>query len=250
MNSPPGPVLFIFLLLSVLAYPLSRAALPLREFCFLEGKASPPVKKNIARVLATLQAKAPSRGFFLTSYDFDGRDRVYGLAQCRQDVSAEDCRICLRDGPPQRSKGCRSKDQDWIWFDYCFFRYDTKPFAGKFNSAYGVYDLSDNNLTDDPTEQIRFAEELRMLMGKVQAEALGRNSLSLGRGQTNFTPNVTIYALVQCTRDLPPGECSKCISYLLDFLPQYYPYRETCRGVTNACYVRYDTKPFFFASNP
>ena len=111
-------------------------------------------------------------------------------------------------------------------------------------------DLIKNNLTDNPTAQIRFAEELRMLMGKVQANALGRNSSSLGRGHTNFTPNVTIYALVQCTRDLPLGECSKCISSVLAFLPQYFPYREMCRGVNNACYVCYDTKPFFFASNP
>ena len=246
MNFPPSSVLSLFLLLSLLAYPLSEAAPPLTHYCSVNLKASPPVRANIARVLATLQANTPSKGFFSTSYDFGGRDRVYGLAQCRQDVSAEDCRICLRDGPPQTSKLCRGKEEVWIWFDYCFFHYDTKPFAGKFESWYGFYDYSDNNLTDNAAEQMRFARELKTLMGKVQAQALGKNSLSLGRGVTKFTPKATIYALSQCTRDLPAKECSKCLSTVLGYFAQICPYREMCRGLTNACYVRYDTKPFFF----
>ena len=139
MSSPPGSVLSLFLLLSLLAYPLCRAALPLSEKCDYQKKASHAVSENIARVLATLQANAPSKGFFATSYGVGGRDRVYGLAQCRQDIRADDCRICLRDGPPQISKDCKASREVLLWFDYCFFHYSTRPFAGNFDSSYVIF---------------------------------------------------------------------------------------------------------------
>ncbi|CAA6664864.1 unnamed protein product [Spirodela intermedia] len=250
MTSPPAPVLSLFLLFLLIAYPLCHAAAPLTEYCSYDKKASSAAKANIARVLATLQSNAPSNGFYTASYGTGSVDRAYGLAQCRQDVSVEDCRICLRDAPPQLSKRCKGQAEAWMWFDYCFVRYDTTPFTGKFDSGYGVYDYSEYNVTENVVEQRRFDRELRSLLGKVKTQAAARGNLGLGRDQTKFSSAVTIYALAQCTRDLPSQACSKCLSTEIGYFAQFCPQRKACRGLTSGCYLRYEIYPFFFPLSP
>ena len=103
-------------------------------------------------------------------------------------------------------------------------------------------------MTDDAAEQMRFVQVRKTLMGKVQRQAVGKDSLGLGRGQIKFSPNATIYALAQCTRDLPARVCSTCISTVFDLFGQACPFSEYCQGFNSGCVVRSDTKPFFFGS--
>lgn len=244
MLSPPTTLLPLFLLL-LLPHPRCDAAEPLTDYCSINRKASPAAKTNIARVLSSLQSKAPSKGFATASYGGGNADRAYGLAQCRPDVSLVDCSACLKEAPARLNKRCRGKAEAWVWFDHCFLRYDTRAFLGKVDTDYGAYNLTEDYVTTDPAEQQRLDRELGALIDRIRAQAASRPRLGLGKGQTKFTPDVTIYALAQCTRDLPSQACSECISFAFKYFPDICPHRKGCQALYRSCYVRYETRPFF-----
>ncbi|CAA6664863.1 unnamed protein product [Spirodela intermedia] len=187
-----------------------------------------------------------SLGGFYTTSAGRVKNRAYGLAQCRQDVSVPGCRACLKDAAVQLPERCPAEAEAWMWFDHCLVHYGTRPFRGELDISYGVVDSNETNVTENAVEQQRFNRDLRSLMGKVRAQAAARRNLGLGRGQTKFSPNVTIYALAQCTRDLPPLACSNCISSASGDFPEFCLHKKACRALYSGCYVRYELYPFFF----
>jgi len=70
----------------------AKADDPLGEFCNTNSNISTggKISANIDKLLAELALKTPSTGFAATTYGKD-QDKVYALAQCKGDVSAQDC---------------------------------------------------------------------------------------------------------------------------------------------------------------
>jgi Salt stress response/antifungal len=91
------PLLKIFLL-SVLL-PLCYCADPIAHYCG-QSYTSGQIETNINHVISDLVTKASVGGFAVTSYG-KGNDTIYGLAQCRGDVSSDDCSSCLADAAKQ-----------------------------------------------------------------------------------------------------------------------------------------------------
>ena len=161
-------------------------------------------------------------------------------------ISAADCQSCLKGAAEQLPKLCGKEADARIWFDYCFLRYDTKPFAGKLDTGYGLFYVNVENVTEDKAEQRRFDRELGSLMRKILQQAPAKGSSGLAKMKSKFTPFVTIYALAQCTQDLPPLACAQCVSISVANFPVLCPHRKGCRALYSSCYVRYEIYPFFF----
>ncbi|XP_057437160.1 cysteine-rich repeat secretory protein 55 [Lotus japonicus] len=216
---------------------------PLGEFCNENTKISSGGKlsANIDKLLAEFILKTPSTGFVATSYG-NNQDQVYGLAQCRGDVSTQDCSNCIQDAAKQIRQKCPNQVDARIWYDYCFLRYNNKSFIGDVDTSFGIFYFNVENVTDPEG----FNKELGSLMGKIRGQAVKPKAQGLGKGKTNLSPFLTLYALVQCTRDLSEISCAQCLAVAVSNFPTFCDNRKGCRVLYSSCYVRYELYPFFF----
>ncbi|KAA8543560.1 hypothetical protein F0562_021694 [Nyssa sinensis] len=90
---------------------------PLGKFCNKNTNISinSPISANIDRLLPQLISGAALNGFVVTSYG-KPENQVYGLAQCRGDVSSsKDCLSCILDAASEILKRCPELADARIW---------------------------------------------------------------------------------------------------------------------------------------
>ena len=97
------------------------------------------------------------------------------------------------------------------------------------------------NVTDPDT----FNKELGTLIGQISAQAVETKNGGLGEGKTKLSTFVTLYALVQCTRDLSLVDCAQC-GHCCGNFEKFCKDRKGCRVLYSSSYVRYELYPFFF----
>ncbi|KAK1288077.1 Cysteine-rich repeat secretory protein 55 [Acorus calamus] len=232
----------LVLLLLLIIIPFSHSQDPVGNYCDKPITTTTTISANIERTLTELASKVPSQNF-ATAIIGKGANTVYGLAQCRQDVSADACKSCVNSATKNLQKLCPNESSGRIWYDYCFVRYDTQNFIGELDTGYNIILYNTGNVTDPKT----FDKRLGALMDDVEAQAVGAGNRGLGKGEAKVSPFVTVYGLVQCTQDLEPLLCAQCAATAVGTVfPEYCLHRKGCRVLYSSCYVRYEIYPFFF----
>ncbi|KAG8096542.1 hypothetical protein GUJ93_ZPchr0013g37366 [Zizania palustris] len=229
------------LVVSLVLLPLGMAMDPIGSYCAGTSFASNrKVVASIKSVATDLAAKG-STGGFATSTAGNGNNVIYGLAQCRGDVSAGDCAACLADAANQILT-CNYQSDSRIWYDSCFMRYENTNFVGQTDTDAGVILVNVQSM-DNPKA---FQKAVGKAVGKATAQAAAAGSSGLGRSKDQYTPFVSIYGLAQCTRDLAPLACAQCLSTAVSRFGQYCGAAQGCQINYSSCRVRYEIYPFFF----
>ncbi|XP_026432734.1 putative receptor-like protein kinase At4g00960 [Papaver somniferum] len=137
-------------------------------------------------------------------------DTVYGSFQCRGDLKLDDCKNCVKTGIQdiKANERCPNSKQAIIWYnDY------------KFHRILG--DLV-NSLATNATSNSGFA-----------------------RGHANLTNSIEVYGFVQCSADLFPSDCYRCVLGVIAQLPNCCYGKKAGRVSTPSCVFRYDLDPYF-----
>lgn len=236
-------LLYKIIFLSILCTSNAISQDPLGEFCNKDTNISSGGKlsTNIDKLLSNLAFKTPSTFFTTTSYG-NNKDNVYGLAQCRGDINTQDCTSCIHDATKQIRQRCPNQADARIWYDYCFLRYSNKNFIGEVDTSFGIFYFNTENVTDSEV----FNKKLGALMDQVRGEAVMVKGKGLGKGKTVLSPFLTVYGLVQCTRDLDEVSCAQCLAIAVNNFQTFCNDRKGCRVLYSSCYVRYELYPFFF----
>ncbi|KAI9078936.1 hypothetical protein K1719_039085 [Acacia pycnantha] len=237
-------LLFKIIFLLLICYSNAESQEPLGQFCNENTNITSGSKlsANIDKLLAELVSETPSTGFISASFGKE-QDRVYGLSQCRRDVSKEDCSICIQDAAKEVRKRCPNQADARIWYDYCFLRYSNESFIGKVDTSFGIIYWNLGNVSDPEA----FNKELGSLMDEIKAEAVMAKNKGLGKGKTKLSSFVTLYGLVQCTGDLSDVSCAQCLAIAEESnFNKLCSNRKGCRVLYSSCYVRYELYPFFF----
>ncbi|KAF0924101.1 hypothetical protein E2562_008423 [Oryza meyeriana var. granulata] len=153
-----------------------------------------------------------SAGYYATATAGRGDSAIWGLAQCRGDIPASDCALCVSAAARQLATACRGRADARVWYDYCFVRYDDVDFRGLPDTGYALILLNTQNATDPEA----------------------------------FEDGVTIYGLGWCTRDIAAADCGLCVAQAVAEMPNYCRFRRGCRVLYSSCMARYETYPFFF----
>ncbi|XP_068658040.1 cysteine-rich repeat secretory protein 55-like [Aristolochia californica] len=240
-------VLGYHLLLLLILLPSTYGADSIGEFCTGDKNLTTAQSSNVARTLEELVARTPGTGFATSSFG-SGDQKAYGLAQCRGDVSTEDCSSCVADAAKRLPKDCPNRNGARIWFDYCFLRYGTENFMGQLDTGYGIfyYNVNDINTTNPDS----FDTQVGDLMNHVRRQALIPKNRGLGKDQTQFSSFVTIYGLVQCNGDLSQLLCDQCLAIAIGKLPDFCQHKVGCQAIYSSCKIRYEIYPFFFPLEP
>lgn len=237
------PLLLLFLCLLFLSLQCS-ADDSLGNSCNDKTNLTSQTSSNLDRLLTLLVKRAEQSGFYATSYGH-GSSQIYGLAQCRGDVSAANCSTCIESAAIQIKQACPTQSDAKIWLDFCFLRYSQDNFLGKVDTSGILYKNVES--VSDPSS---FKKTLGNVFHRIDKEAVQPLSGGLGKDQKKLSSFDTLYALVQCTEDLPPLYCAQCLAIGIQNFEGFCKDSKGCRVLFGSCYLRYELYPFFFPVDP
>ncbi|GFQ03736.1 cysteine-rich repeat secretory protein 38, partial [Phtheirospermum japonicum] len=183
-------------------------------------------------------------GFRKASYTWldDPEEWAYGLALCRGDVSPDDCMTCVNNAAITLiNTHCPDNRTAIIWRDYCFFKYSDVEFFGQIDTDNRLSSMNDKtwNLINSKEAAINWLGSLtQTAVQSPKFFASGPTSLN------DYEGCVTLYGVVQCTRDLSADDCKTCLDLAVTDISKCCALKEGARVVYGSCNVRYETYNF------
>ncbi|KAK7324774.1 hypothetical protein VNO77_28608 [Canavalia gladiata] len=219
----------------------SFGADPLFHFCSSSENftAHSPYELNLKTLINSIVYKTPSTGFGLGSVGQYQNQKAYGLALCRGDVLASDCKTCVSEATQEILNRCPYNKGSIIWYDYCMFKYLDTDFFGKIDNTNKFYMWNLKNVSDPSTFNYKTRELLSDLAQKAYV-----NPKLYATGELKLEKSETLYGLTQCTRDLSSIDCKKCLDDIINELPNCCNGKEGGRVVGGSCNFRYEIYPF------
>lgn len=213
-------------------------------------------ENNLKFVLGTLASQASQTGFYHSTFG-QSPDQVTGLYLCRGDLDGQDCSDCVTyvtDSILNCSKNEWSFDNETfnyteavLWYDHCVIRFSNKSFIGQMDLNSNGVSVSDKHNNGTCWNKIRFVEVLSETLTQLPVQAANDESgKRFATKVVKLTRFESLYAIAQCTLDLTPSDCNRCLTKLAwDLLRMNASPRSSGRSNSNNCMVRYETFPFF-----
>lgn len=198
---------------------------------------------NLNALLASLPSAAAASAGFATNTTGTAPDQAYGLAQCRADVNASDCRACLDGSTRDMARVCPGQKSAMLIYDACQLRHSNASFFGAVDASVVVWQPNAQNAT----QQEQFTTRLGALMGSVTERAAYASPRRFAVGSAAVTPFVNVYGMAQCTRDLAGDDCNRCLVGAVSFIPTCCDGRQGARIVYPSCSIRFEVYPFYDA---
>ncbi|KAF9588754.1 hypothetical protein IFM89_015481 [Coptis chinensis] len=218
-----------------------QAQEPILEICSNTANytSNSQFQTNLNILLPSLLSDGTRDGFFNTSIG-TSPDIVYGLVQCRGDISMEDCRSCLNNSAVEIIRRCPNRKDAALRYDHCILRYSNTRFFSQVDSTRRGL-LNRANVSD--ADANRYNRQLGSLLNSLSTTAASVVT-KFGAASTDYADFKKIYGLVMCTRDLPATQCFSCLQSMIGWIPSCCTNREGAQIFSTTCYIRYEIYPF------
>ncbi|XP_065879074.1 cysteine-rich repeat secretory protein 38-like [Euphorbia lathyris] len=163
---------------------------------------------NLRNLMNSLAGNNPTQAGFFTATSGKGSGKIYGLTQCRADVSASDCAACIKNSTNSAAATCSGSKNVTVWLRWCLLRYSNTSFFGVLDES-AMATANETNI-DDPYvvyEGTKFMNELASTAPKMPL-MFQTAVLDVGRFGKR-------YGMCQCSRDLGRRNCGSCLGSLL-----------------------------------
>ncbi|WVZ92300.1 hypothetical protein U9M48_038377 [Paspalum notatum var. saurae] len=230
----------------------NRMANPMDYFCTPmdscnSKRPNSTFEANLAALSDALPRNALVSGFASGAFGA-APDTVYGLVLCRGDFIGEQCVSCLESGLRLAvSNLCVGSRDATLYYDQCYFRFSDQDFlAGDSNSPETAARNMNNVSSGDVAA---FDAVVTGLMGAV-ADLASNATSRYGTGMAWFSQEwFNVYALAQCTQDLTPAQCQRCLGGLIAEMP-ILTGSVGGRMLGVRCNIRYERELFFATPLP
>ncbi|KAG8382716.1 hypothetical protein BUALT_Bualt05G0106300 [Buddleja alternifolia] len=225
------------LLLIILSHFTTPSISALESFIFvgcsqLRYDVGTPYESNVNSVLSSLVNSASFSNFNNFKISVPGStpsDVVYGLFQCRGDLSNSDCHECVVNAVSRLGSTCVGASGGALQLEGCFVRYDNTSFLGVQDKGV-VFSKCGPSVGSDPDMWTRRDGVLSYLTAGGQYFRVG------GSGQ--------IQGMVQCVQDLSMSECQDCASEAIQRLKSECASSAWGDMFLGKCYARYSERGY------
>ncbi|KAK9133582.1 hypothetical protein Scep_013110 [Stephania cephalantha] len=130
--------------------------------------------------------------------------QLYGVLQCRGDLSSKDCASCAKNAAREALQSCTNSIWGNVWLQTCSLHYSTE-------NLFGVLDRNATMITFD---QVPDAEDVSLkgfeLMDKLASSAPNK-PLMFQTDVLDAGTSVKRYGMSQCRRDISKDSCETCL---------------------------------------
>ncbi|PWA93586.1 Gnk2-homologous domain-containing protein [Artemisia annua] len=197
-----------------------------------------PYESNVNSLLASLVNAASFASFNNFKISVPGSaqsDIVYGLFQCRGDLSTSNCRDCVAHAVSRLGIICPESTGGAIQLDGCFVKYDSASFLG----------------VEDKTEvfkkcgsSIPYNSDILTRRDAVLAYMTSGNGQYFRVGGSG-----SVQGVAQCVQDLSLSECQDCLTAASERLKSDCGATAWGDMFLGKCYVRYSEHGFHSRSD-
>ncbi|XVF71088.1 hypothetical protein PTKIN_Ptkin12aG0006900 [Pterospermum kingtungense] len=191
-----------------------------------------PYESNLNSLLTSLVNSATYSSY--NNYTIVGsspQDVVYGLYQCRGDLSMPDCATCVARAVTKSGSLCPAACGGAVQLEGCYVKYDNATFLG----------VEDKNVVLKKCGPSVEYEKETEIVGRRDAVMSG---LISGGGQFRVGGSGEVQGLAQCVGDLTVGECQDCLSEAIGRLKSECGAAAYGDMYLGKCYARFSTSGY------
>lgn len=209
-------------------------------------------RTNLNFMLETLSSNASrndTNGFYNFSTGDDPSNKVYGLFLCRGDVNTDICKACVVDARTRLLDECPNQKAAVAFYEECLVRFSDQTIISKADMGEN---LTRCNPFDVPgPDWDNFKMVLINLLHNATDEAANRVDKKLGfQADYYSTDQKRLYTLTQCTPDLSPYDCERCLTEAIKDVPECCQKKLGGRILYPSCNLRYEDFNFYHIALP
>ncbi|CAN6214361.1 unnamed protein product [Urochloa humidicola] len=203
---------------------------------------------NINSIGAALaESASASPDLFATAVAGAAPYKVWALALCRGDANATYCLSCLAQASRDLPNSCAYNEDAAVYYDKCMLHYSPQPIAIGSGTSTTYESVSYEDVA--PEESPRFNRFRDVLMNATADYAAANNDstrrrYAAGEADMDLPDYPKLYSWAQCTPDLTPARCRRCLAGAIALLPQLYTNSSVGMVLGVRCSVRYQTNSF------
>ncbi|KAA8529016.1 hypothetical protein F0562_033496 [Nyssa sinensis] len=228
-------LLGFFLTISVLTHPSTSTidSVVYNGCSQLKYAPGTPYESNVNSVLTSLVNSASSLNFNNVKISLPGsskNDIVYGLFQCRGDLSNSDCKDCVAHSVSQLNILCCDSTGGELQLEGCFVKYDNISF-------FGVEDKTVASKNCGPL--IGYDSD------SLTQRDVTLNCLAAGGQYFRTGGSGNVQGVAQCVQDLSLSECQDCLTEAIGLLRSECASAQWGNMFLVKCYARYSVRGNF-----
>ncbi|KAI9124235.1 hypothetical protein K1719_005535 [Acacia pycnantha] len=235
----------LFFFITFLYFPTTQALTLIHINCSFDKTfaANSAFQSDRTTLLSSLASNNTNDTEFYNTSVSSGGDTVFGLFMCRGDVNLTTCHQCVVIATQQLPFECRASKEAIVWYDECLLRYSDRSFFSTVDTRprFGV--LNTVNVSNPANFMITLYDTMNKTADEAAKPALGKKKYAT-RSAT-FSAFQTVYCLAQCTPDLSPSDCRRCLSGTIGDLDWCCDGKQGGRVLYPSCNVRYESGPFY-----
>jgi hypothetical protein len=186
---------------------------------------------SIAALSATLSAQSASAKFYKTSSSSASSTSVFGLFQCRGDLSATDCAACVSRAMSSWPGVCGASVAARVQLAGCLALYEVSGFP----QVSGIQMLFKTCGTGGGGGDFE--------MRRDTAFAALEGGVATSSGGFVATSYQAVYAMAQCEGDLSTGDCSQCVTQAVQHVEVECGGASSGQVYLDKCYISYSYYP-------
>ncbi|CAL5410924.1 unnamed protein product [Camellia sinensis] len=198
---------------------------------------------NLEKLLNSLSSNASVSKFYTTKMGND-EDRLFGLFLCYNFIATQHCENCIANAIHDIKNRCKNRNEVVVWEENCQLRYANESFFSTLDVTGNIPQYNSENVSDD--ELGRFISVVNDTLHKLSRLAAFNASYGMHATEAvKFTDTKTIYALVQCTTDLSPGDCNTCLDTAIANTSTCCSKSGGARLFSPSCFLKYEFYAFY-----
>ncbi|XP_021846121.2 cysteine-rich receptor-like protein kinase 25 isoform X2 [Spinacia oleracea] len=194
---------------------------------------------NLNRLLSSLSSQPSSRKFYNSSAG-DIPNKVYGLYQCREDLSQDVCNECVQVATKKITQVCSLYGEAIVWYDECMVRYANR-------SIFSLCETSPAKTASYQDSVSNDYEKFALVVNETLKTVIDQAVRNTTRGHfastyANWTLIDKMYCFALCTADIDESYCKNCLAIGFSNMSEYY---SITTGVTlyyPSCQLGFDTE--------
>ncbi|KAI3871868.1 hypothetical protein MKX03_012904 [Papaver bracteatum] len=174
-------------------------------------------------------------------------ETIYGSLHCREDIPPAICSACVQLATDEvmQDSGCPNKKTAIMFYSGCVLRYSDENYFSILNDEPSIELTGKDN---GVSNQVQFIDTATRLLDDLVIEAVTNTSISPSLYATrsaNYTRFNQVYAMVQCTPDLTPILCNRCLRSALGKLSTCCSDAQGVRILFPSCTFRFEYNRFY-----
>lgn len=217
---------------------------------------------NLNKLLSSfpkIAGQITTQGYYTTNTTYwlgaNSGNTIYGLFICRGDTTPSDCQGCVSTAvdnlPP---KDCQvDSTTTVIWYDKCMVRYANQSFLGDVDETIALGWKNDEDISSITSDVEGFTKLAGDTINNVASQL---SSTEVGGSElvdrtyyltkdVELNSFVRLYGMAQCTPDLNPTDCGRCLSIVINKMSTYCNGSKGCRMLNPSCNTRYEIYHFY-----